>query len=376
MPQEISYDGTTVGQLYQTFTKAGIDPSDASLLVASWIFENVGTAKHVFNYVELFPAVAPGCQPPSFARTFAHTDWVDGEDAVQAGQTTGELGFNERFHRIEHDLDALGTGVAQAFACMTAMRASLRKLLDEVRVELNRLHTNAHDNAALDRGILQVDKIPNYVGALDFGKYMGTTMFLDKKVSVWETKQGTIVLPALETVGVDVVAGTKLKGSAQVSRYLAERPDVRQRFPQEVRVDDFVRTFGDDELADGRTVRDVLKVLPAGSGFRSIGDMVVEIGEREAVIVRTTMGAPEAVSAALGIDTAIQSVGDADVAKLVAVPTKARQALSRAGINSVGELAKASPEKVLSIMKENQINAGAGDAAEWTAYAQTLTKLR
>lgn len=376
MAQEINYDGTTVGELYQAFTKGGIDPSDASVLVASWIFENVGVAKQTFNYAEPFPAVAPGCQPPPFARTFAHQDWVDGEDVVQAGATTGELGFNERFHRIEHDLDALGTDVAQAFACMASMRVSLRKLLDEIRAELNRLHTTVHDTATIDPGVLQINKYPNYVSALDFGKYMGTTMFLDKKVSVWETKQGTIVLPALETVGVDVVAGTKLKGAGQVSRYLTERPDVRQRFPQEVKVDDFVRTFGDDELADGRTVRDVFKALPSGAGFRSLNEMVAEIGEREAVIVRTTMGASQAVSAALGIDTAIQNVGDADVAALGAVPTKARQALARGGINSVGDLAKATPEKVLSIMKDNQINAAAGDAAEWTAYAQTLTKLR
>ena len=376
MAQEISFDGTTVSQLYQAITKSGIDPSDASVLVASWIFENTSTARRVFNYVEPFPATVPGCQPPPFARTFSHTNWVDGEDVVQAGQTTGELGFNERFHLIEHDLDALGTDVAQAFACMAAMRVSLRRLLDEIRAELNRLHTTVHDNLVLDPGVVQVDKIPNYIGALDFGKYMGTTMFLDKKVSVWETKQGTIVLPALETVGVDVIVGGRVKGSAQVSRYLAEHPDVRRRFPQEVRLDEFTQVFGDDELADGRIVRDVLKVLPAGATFPGIDDMVAEMGEREALIVRTTMGASAAVSAAFGIDTAIESVADADVAKLSALPARAREALARNGINSVGDLAATSPERVLSIMREDQISAGVGDVAEWTTYAQTLTKLR
>jgi hypothetical protein len=134
--------------------------------------------------------------------------------------------------------------------------------------------------------------------------------------------------------------------------------------------------FGDDVLASGLTVRDTLKVLPTGTTFRGLNEMVAEVGEREAVVVRTTMGAPAAISAALGVDLKIQSVGDADIAMVGSVPTKARQALARGGINSVAELAKAGPEKVLSIMKDNQINAGAGDVAEWTVYAQTLTKLR
>jgi hypothetical protein len=376
MAKEINYDGVTVGELYETFTAKGINHSDASVLVASWIYENVGTTKRVFNYVEPFPSVEPGCAPPPFSRTFAHADWVDGEDVVQAGQSTGELGFNERFHRIEHDLDHLGTDVAKAFACMAAMRVSLRRLLDEIRAELNRVHTTVHDTGVIDGGVLHIDKIPNYMSALDFGKYMGTTMFLDKKVSIWETKAGTIVLPALETVGVDVVTGPKLKGAGQLSRFVAEHPDVQQRFPQEVRMDEFLRLYGDEQVADGRLIRDVLKVLPAGSDFRALDAMLAEVGEREAVIVRTTMGAQSAISAALGIESELQTVGDADVAKLGAVPTKARQALARGGINTVAELAKASPERVLSIMKDNEIRADAGDAAEWTSFAQTLTRLR
>ncbi|SCE98629.1 hypothetical protein [Micromonospora mirobrigensis] len=377
MATEINYDGLTVGQLYETFTKAGIDRSEASVLVSSWIYENVGSARRVFNYAEPFPAVEPGCAPPAFARTFAHTDWVDGEDVVQAGQTTGELGFNERFHRIEHDLDHLGTDLAKAFSCLAAMRASVRKLLDEIRAELNRLNSSVHDSGAITGGPLTIDTYPNYpLAALDFGRYMGTTMFLDKKVSVWQTKQGTIVLPAVETVGVDAVAGTKLRGAGQISRYLNENVDPRRRFPQQVRIDEFVRVFGEEELADGRNVRDVLKALPADGVYENLDAMVVELGEREAAMVRTTTGAPAAVAAALGVDTALQSVAEGDVATLTAVPTRARAALAKSGVNTIGQLAELPAERVVSIMKENQVGASMGDAAEWTAYAQTLTRLR
>ncbi|MFF5180909.1 hypothetical protein ACFY2Q_23010 [Micromonospora sp. NPDC000316] len=375
MASEINYDGMTVTELYEVFTKHGIPPSDASVLVSSWIYENVGTAKRVFSYAEPFPAVEPGCAPPPFARTFAHTDWVDGEDVVQAGQTPGEQGFNERFHRIEHDLDHLGTDVAKAFACMAAMRVSLRRLLDEIRAEINRLHSTVH-GTKVNSGPFTVEQIPNYIGALDFGKYMGTTMFMDKKVSIWQTKAGTIVLPAVETLGVDVIAGPKVRGAAQLARYAAEHGDVRQRFPREVKLDEFIRLFGDDEMADGRLIRDVLKVLPANTSYQSVDAMLAEVSEREAVIVRTTVGAQSAVSAALGIEAELENVADADIAMLAGVPTKARAALARAGISTLGKLAETQPEQVLGIMKEAGIRADVGDAAEWTGYAQTLSKLR
>ncbi|WP_410809000.1 hypothetical protein [Micromonospora sp. 067-2] len=375
MASEINYDGVTVTELYKTFTEHGIPHSDASVLVSSWIYENVGTAKRVFSYAESFPAVEPGCAPPPFARTFAHADWVDGEDVVQAGQTTGEQGFNERFHRIEHDLDHLGTDLAKAFSCMAAMRVSLRRLLDEIRAEINRLHSTVHEDR-VDGGVYTLDKPPNYYAPLDFGKYMGTTMFLDKKVSIWQTKAGTIVLPAVETLGVDVVAGPKLKGAAYLDRYAAEHSDVRQRFPREVKLTEFLRTFGEDEVADGRLVRDVLKVLPAETTYQSVDAMFAEVSEREAVIVRTTVGAQAAVAAALGIETELENVGDADLAMLTAVPTRARAALTRSGIDTLGKLAEAPAEQVLAIMKEAQVRADVGDAAEWTGYARTLNKLR
>ncbi|MFG1882642.1 hypothetical protein [Micromonospora sp. NPDC049102] len=375
MANEINYDGVTVSELYEAFTRNGIPASDASVLVSSWIYENVGTAKRVFTYAESFPAVEPGCAPPPFARTFAHTDWVDGEDVVQAGQTPGEQGFNERFHRIEHDLDHLGTDLAKAFSCMAAMRVSLRRLLDEIRAEINRLHSTVHENKIVP-GPYTFEQIPNYIGALDFGKYMGTTMFMDKKVSIWQTKAGTIVLPAVETLGVDVVAGPKVRGAAYLDRYAVEHPDVRQRFPREVKVVEFLRSFGEEEVADGRTIRDVLKVLPADSSYPSLDALVAEVSEREAAIVRTTSGAQSAVSAALGIDAALENVADADIAMLAGVPTKARAALTRAGISTLGKLAETSTERVVGIMKEAGVRADVGDAAEWTGYARTLSKLR
>jgi hypothetical protein len=72
-----------------------------------------------------------------FTRTFEHVDWVDFESLVQAGKTAEEGGINERFHRIEADLDALGDNVRRAFACLETLRTQLRVCLNEIVTVLN-----------------------------------------------------------------------------------------------------------------------------------------------------------------------------------------------------------------------------------------------
>jgi hypothetical protein len=42
----------------------------------------------------------------TYTRTYAHNDWVDNEDVVQAG---GEKGFNQEFHGLEAELDKIST---------------------------------------------------------------------------------------------------------------------------------------------------------------------------------------------------------------------------------------------------------------------------
>ena len=70
-------------------------------------------------------------------RTFEHLDWLDFESLVQAGKTPEESGINDRFHRIEADLDALGDNVRRAFVCLETLRAQLRVCLNEIVTVLN-----------------------------------------------------------------------------------------------------------------------------------------------------------------------------------------------------------------------------------------------
>ncbi|MDA0160865.1 hypothetical protein OM076_11365 [Solirubrobacter ginsenosidimutans] len=376
MAESIAFDGIDITQLYSTIVKQGVSKSEASVIVGSWIFENLGRTKRVFNFAEPFPETEPACTPAPFAREFEHPDWVDGENVVQAGQTPGEIGFNERFHQIERDLDRLGGGLGQVFTCMAEMRASLHALLGEIRTEINRLNADVYEAGHTSGGGATVEKIPSHAGLLDFGKYTGTTQFFDKKVSVWQTDSGTLLLPTLDTVGIDVLVGPKVQGAANLDRYIVETEDVRKRFPEEVSSDDLVKEFGDEILTDGRSVRDVVNVLPAGSKYKNLDALVEDVSEREASQVRTSVGADVAVTAALGIDSGVTEIGTADVNRLESIPTRARAALIRGGVTDLQTLANTPSDKVSEILKTEGVSASAGDAASWTRYAGTLMRLR
>jgi hypothetical protein len=89
-----------------------------------------------FDYKFPVPPTDPTCQS-SFVRGFAHNDWVDGQDTVQAEQTADEEGLNARLHRIERDLDALGANLATAFACIQILRGQLVQALTDIKGQFN-----------------------------------------------------------------------------------------------------------------------------------------------------------------------------------------------------------------------------------------------
>ncbi|GAA4878684.1 hypothetical protein [Actinomycetospora straminea] len=91
-----------------------------------------------FEFQTGFEEVDPTCIA-SFARTFEHADWIDGESIVQAESTAADEGFNSRFHKIIGDLDALAADARRGLECTAAVRTSLFALLAEIEAELSRL---------------------------------------------------------------------------------------------------------------------------------------------------------------------------------------------------------------------------------------------
>jgi hypothetical protein len=53
-----------------------------------------------------------------YTRTFTHREWIDNVDRVQAG---GDNGFNDRFHALEAEFDAIQAGFKQAGDAIDAL---------------------------------------------------------------------------------------------------------------------------------------------------------------------------------------------------------------------------------------------------------------
>jgi hypothetical protein len=377
MPQfQLEVEGMTANQVYSTLVTGGLTQSAAATLVSSWIFEHFGRVERKFNYAQDFPAVDPACVA-TFARTFHHADWVDGESVVQAEATTGEEGFNRRFHEIENDLDGLAADVAKAFVCLASMRRALFNLLAEVRAEINRLNSDVHDCCSR-RGpaVGPVTQLPSYVDLIDNPYFLGATVLGDRPVQMWRTDRGLVVLPTVAALAPDVVVNPRVTRAGALARYFAENRRVQDFFgDRQVSRRQLVERFGDEPVREGMTVRDVVSILPEDSGFR-MGEMVEAVTEREAAALRTTSGSAQAVASAFGIEFGTEKVADVRLDRVKNIPPQARAVLLQRGIETVGKLAGANPAEVARLLQAEGVEGvTVGDASEWTAVAKTFSKL-
>ncbi len=372
--KRLEVEGKSADFIFNTLIKEGLSNSDAAIVASSWIFENFGKVKRTFNYAEEFPQVDPSCVA-TFARSFAHADWIDGESVVQAEQSPGELGFNERFHRIEEDLDGLFTDVAQAFLCMSEMRRSLRALLDEIRAEVNRLNSDVHNccHRGSGGGII-VDPAPPFNGLFEAASFLGATKLAERNVSLWKTDRGIMVLPAVSTVAVKETTDVRVRRAGALARFIEDTPAVRQSFPGAVTKAAFVEKFGNELTKDGQSVRGFLDILPAAGRFASLKAMVDAVVEGEAAALRTTSGVGAALATAFGVETTLENVAAAPVDKFEPVPFKVRGTLVRKGITTMEALVKLGPGKLVELLQDEGIEASLGEASEWTAMAATLIR--
>lgn len=361
--------GKPLSEVYQQLTKTGIPDHDAAIIVSSWIFENLGRSNRTFSYRTAFPGLRPECVA-KFARTFTHDDWVDGESVVQAEQSVGEDGFNTRFHRIEADLDGLAADVAEAFTCLAEMRRDIRLLLDELRMEINRINSDVFECCNRGGG---GGESPRRVEYIDYGgEYVTTTKILDKTVNVFRTERGLTLLPAIEHVLIDPANDPRVVNAGTLGRFVEER-DVRGRFPQKFTKDDLVHEFGNEVTNDGRTLEEVVDILPDGTEFGSVEDLLGDVAAREAAAIRTSGAGTAAIANALGLEAGgAETVAEAPVERFNAIPREGRAALAAAGIDTVGKLAEAGPDEITAALHEGGVEASAGDVGAWRASANTL----
>lgn len=372
----LSLDGLSVENVYQEVINKGLSQVDAAILVSGWIFENFGNTKRVFGYKQALAAEDPACQA-QFNRSFTHADWIDGESVVQAETTAGEDGFNLRFHRIEVDFDGIQHDLLKAFECLAEVRQAVHARFEEVKVELNRLNSDVHTCCNKGTGPVVTGPVTNFHGLVNTGAYLGNVKFQDKYVALWQTQQGYMMLPTVYSIGAEFVKDPRVHRAGTVARFVAEHREVDQLFGEgPVKKDVLVEKFGDRTLANGESLRTNLEILPASAVFRNSGELVTEIAEREAGVLRSQAGTESAVRTAFGLDVELESVKAAPVEKLNLLPHNARLALARAGVDTVAKLAEAKPEVVARTLKTAGVETLSGDIAEWQATAKTLAQVR
>ncbi len=362
----LSIEGLNPDQVFTTLVDKGISQSEAVRFIGDWLTFTVGGLKRVFNYTQPFPQADPGCVS-NFARSFAHQDWLDGESVVQAQQTVGEDGFNVRFHNIERDIDQLGANVAKAFACIAEMRKSIFALLAEIRTAVNQIHDELGSKAA--------PVSPGFGGILTqpSTQFLGTSNFGDRAVTLWQTQQGVLVLPSVQTINVDPAHDPRTTRPGQLQRFLTERPEVPQTFGGPFTKEEFVQKFGDTRTADGTPLKDILAIVPDGARFESLDNLTQEVSSREALALRTTPGAVASVGTALGVAPESGAAAGASVVNLTAIPPEVRTALVKSGVDTIEKLSEAKPDEVVRTLELGGLRGvKTGDIAEFIGRARTL----
>jgi hypothetical protein len=372
----LSLGGLTVENVYQEAINKGLSQVDAAILVSGWIFENFGKSKRVFGYKQALAVDEPGCQA-QFNRSFHHVDWIDGESVVQAETTAGEDGFNLRFHRIETDFDTVKQDLMNAFECLAEIRQAVHARFEEVKAELNRLNNDVHNCCNKGTGPVVTGPIGNFDGLVNTGMYLGNVKFQEKYVALWQTQQGYMMLPSVYSVGTDFVTDPRVHRAGNIARFAAENREFMQLFAQgSVKKGTLLEKFGTHILANGESLRANLEIVPANAVFRSVDELITEVAEREAGVLRSQAGTESAVRTAFGLDVELESVKTAPVETLNLLPQNARLALSRAGVDTVGKLAEAKPEAIARAFKAAGVETLSGDIAEWQATAKTLVQVR
>jgi len=413
MTETLSINGISAEKVYETVRDAGINDADAKILVSNWIYQNYLTLSRSFSYGTAFPASVPDCVPTPFARTFVHKDWVDGEDLVQAGESANDVGFNVRLHEIEHDLDSLGAKLATMVECMSDMRTSLRKMFDEIAAELNRID---NDIAGTVKGPTVVGPsvggyLPgNYTGGYQYGppnigvnppiytnpnygfpghygpmppgtdgdpllNYLGTTIYQDKAVSMFNTSKGVVILPAID-VSTPANVDRRVTSAGAVSRAITENEQLGQAIRGGVSKKELVERFGDMTLSNGQTLQQALSVLPMDAQYETASSFIQDLSGRMASALQSTTGLSRQLAATVSAPAGVTDFASVDISGMKELPPAATSALRKAGISTIGQFASLNQKEVSEIIGRTNANLSEGEIAGVFGTAQTLANMQ
>ncbi|MEJ8560055.1 hypothetical protein QTO30_01555 [Yoonia sp. GPGPB17] len=133
----MEYDLDTA-ELLNQMEVVGLANDVQGAVLANIILERFGRRQRRFNYSQPVDSDTDGCSA-AYERTLDHGDWVNGEDMVDADE------FNDRFHRIETDLDAAARDAATALNCLMDLRMQVAVALEEIKGQINTLHADVFE---------------------------------------------------------------------------------------------------------------------------------------------------------------------------------------------------------------------------------------
>lgn len=342
-------------------TSSGVSTRDAALIASAWIYQNIAQIQRSFLYGAEFPAVDTHCVP-SFAQTFQHKDWVDGEDVVQAGASATDEGFNSRLHKIEADIGALGAEIAKIYTCMADTRANLAARLEEIRVELNRIDSELPSDKLNPPPSVWPPR--NFAGLVENTSFVGVSQIDKQAVQIWKTDRGMMLLPQVQPIPGDPTVDRHVQDASAFANF-ASSNEVQNAFGGHAfSKADVIAKFGDQTLSTGAKVADVVSSLPSTAQFGKVDDVVSAVGEQSALTLKQQVGVPEALAQSLNLTASATSFGGASVDALSTLAEPQRAALKAAGVTTVAQLAATDNATISQAFTRAGItNVGVGDVA-------------
>lgn len=361
----------------------GVSKYDAARLINNLVAVNLGQAPRHFTFTAPLPATTPAGCAPTFARTFSHVDWVDGESTVQAGESADDKGFNWRFNAIAADLDSLHADTEHLFQCLSTLRSALVQALQDIAAELNRIDS---DIAGLGTRVPPKNQWANLVDAPQF---LGVRDLDGSKVTMWKTGQGVVVLPGIDTVGLQDTVTQRVATGGLLAQYAAENPQLGTDLGAGKTVTDLITNYGSQKLADGRTLGQALSILPPTSTFTDTGSLVTAVNNQEQAFLRSTVGSVDAVGSVIGVTSAGAPLSSASATSVVAGVVGATQSastvetsgasraalnagLTAAGFATVGDFAGKTSAQIVSALGKQGITVTDAQASNIAAQAAML----
>jgi len=348
----------------------GINKYDAAKLVNNLIAINLGQAPRRFNFSSPLPTPTATCTP-TFVRQFSHQDWVDGESVVQASESADDKGFNWRFNAISGDLDNLHADTKTLFTCLDNLRAALVHALEDVAAELNRIDT---DLAGLGTRVLP--QTPWHYGIVDAPQFLGVREFDGSKVTMWQHENNVFVLPAVDTVGLTNTLTQHINTGPVMVDYTASDNNFATDLGKGMTVSQLIAKYGSNPVGDGRTVGQVLSILPPDATFQDSTSLVNSLVTVEQGYIRSTVGSLDAASAVTGVTSTgapISAVSAGVLAgSVTGAPTNLQSVIAAAGLGSVSDIAALSAEDLTSALSKSGVKLSATQARQLQVAAKTI----